>query len=114
MKHSLEESEALESNFSDALSPNRSDSVRSALVGENSTITLSQLAHELKKQKQTLISEFAEIMSNSVGETKEMTRTSEQNSSAQGFHPSFPSSVLNASLKSRLSSASAPAPTHAA
>ena len=51
-------------------SPNRSDSIRSTFIGENSTITPSQLACELKKQKETLIAEFSVVMSDSTQETK--------------------------------------------
>ena len=59
MKCLLEEIEGLECNFSDMFSPNRSGSIRSTFMGEDSTITPTQLAHELKKQKDTLIEEFS-------------------------------------------------------
>ena len=80
-------------------------------MGENSKIAPSQLAHELKKQKETLILEFAEIMSESMVEMKEMIRINQQESSVQEFHFNLRSSIPNASLQSRLSSASASAST---
>lgn len=78
MKCLLEEIEGLECNFSDMFSPNRSDSIRSTFIGEDSTMTTMQLACELKKQKGTLIEEFSEIMKNNMKEIKDVINADEQ------------------------------------
>ena len=94
-------------------SPNRSDSIRSALMGENSTITPSQLAHELRKKKENLTSKFAEIVSDKIAETKDMIQSNQQDSSVQEIQHNSPGYISNVSLQSMLSSAGASAPTSA-
>ena len=98
VKSLLEEVEALDSSFSGMFSHDGSCPVRSALVGESSMIAPNTLARESKKQKETTSLEFAETMSDSVGEMKEMTRVGGQNSSAQKFYPSLPSSTPSVPL----------------
>ena len=111
MKCLLEEIEALEYNFSDIFSPNRSDSIRSTFMGENSTIAPSQLAYELKKQKETLIAEFSDVMSDSVQETKDMLRINEQNSTVYSTSNDLPSFIPNEPTQSQTDSANTSAST---
>ena len=47
-------------------------------MGESSTIAPSQLVHESKKQKETLITEFSDAMSNSAQKMKDVLRVDEQ------------------------------------